>query len=89
MSVPITLPEGFVLVYGRGSTQSVSGIIPDNTSIRFGSIYQVWAGGEVFVYGGTSVMFNPDDAFCRLAWDGRPYTMIEYARLAGDDKLAP
>jgi len=88
-TLPFILPNGYVLVYGIGTIASTTGIVPNNDIFRFGAVSQVWAGGEVFVYAGTSVMFNENDVFCRLAYNNWPYTMIEAARLAGSEEPPP
>jgi len=86
--VPIILPVGFILVYGLGVEQSQSGITPENTVFKFGSVYQIWDGGEVFVYGGDSVMFKESDVTCRLAIGTDPnnvYTMIPARLVTRED----
>jgi hypothetical protein len=81
--LPISLPAGHVLVYGMGTTVSPSGV--ENTSasggLRWGNIYQIWDGGETYVYGGDNIMFKETDVVCRLAYGGIPYTLVP-ARLA-------
>lgn len=89
MALPIALPQGYVLIYGEGTQTGISGIVPNNSNIRFGEIYQVWAGGQTFVYEGTSVMFEEKNVLCRLAWNNWPYTMIEGAKLAGTEEAPP
>ena len=76
--LPIFLPNGYIAVYGAGSTVSPSGIsnITPQGVMRWGSVYQVWAGGETYVYGGDSVMFKETDVFCRLAYNTIPYTIL-------------
>lgn len=85
MSVPITLQEGQVLIYGRGTLEGFSGLQAENQIVKFGTIYQIWDGGEVFIYGGQSVFFNEKDVICRLAYNNYPYTLIEVAKLAGSE----
>ncbi len=85
MPVPITLQEGQVLIYGNGTEQGFSGLVPSNSVVKFGTIYQIWDGGEVFIYGGSSVFFNEKDVVCRLAYNNYPYTLIEVARVAGSE----
>lgn len=75
MSVPITLPSGYVLIYGR-YYPSNGGVYPDNDKWRFGTIYQVWDGGQVFVYGGDEVMFNTEAVLVTLNYNNNPYQMI-------------
>lgn len=82
-SLPFTLKAGQVLVYGMGTDVSPSGIsnISADGALRWGSIYQVWPGGETYIYGGDNVMFNENDVVCRLAYNNIPYTVVP-ARLA-------
>ena len=77
-SLPMFLPVGVIAVYGTGTTQSPSGIqnTSENGKMRWGNVYQIWNGGEVFVYGGDNVMFNTDDIICRLAYGNIPYTIV-------------
>lgn len=81
--LPISLATGHVLIYGLGSPNSPSGIsgVDADAPLRWGSVYQVWAGGETYIYGGDNVMFNENDVVCRLAYNGIPYTEVP-ARLA-------
>ena len=72
MSIPIALPNGYILVYGA-STQSPSGLVMDNSDFRFGSVYQIWSGGETYVYGGDNVMFNTNQVEARLAYPQGEY----------------
>lgn len=85
MSVPIVLPDGVVLIYKIGNVVSPSGMRTE-LDFKFASIYQVWAGGETFVYGGETVLYNSKDSVCRLSWDGDYYTMIEYDKIRGIDR---
>jgi hypothetical protein len=82
-ALPIILPSGTIAVYGMGTTLSPSGIsnINPDGQLRWGSVYQVWSGGETFVYGGDNVMFREEDIICRLAYGNIPYTIVP-ARLA-------
>ncbi len=72
MAVPIVLPSGYILVYGE-NIQSPSGMVVGNTNFRFGSVYQIWSGGETFVYGGDIVMFDRDKIETRLAYPTSEY----------------
>lgn len=76
MSVPIVLPVGVVLVYGWGNDNSQSGIIPFKQDYKFGNVYQIWNGGEVFIYGGTEVMWKDGTELARLTYAGNPYTQL-------------
>ena len=76
MSLPIVLPVGVVLVYGWGYDNSQSGIVPFTQHYKFGNVYQIWNGGEVFVYGGDEVMWKDGTEICKLTYGGRPYTEL-------------
>lgn len=75
-TIPIVLPAGSILIYGWGYEQSSNGIVPNNTIFKFGSVYQIWDGGAVFVYGGDEVMWKDGSETCKLAFDGKPFTQI-------------
>lgn len=91
MSLQIILPVGMLLIYGQGTEQSQTGIVPTNTNIKFGTVYQIWAGGESWIYAGvTSIMFKENDVVCRLAvTENNPndvYTMLP-ARLVTKENI--
>lgn len=69
MSLPITLPTGYIAIYGTGTPASPSGIanIDPSGALRWGSVYKVWDGGATYIYGNDNVMFKESDVFCRLA----------------------
>lgn len=86
------MPYGYLLVYGAGLAMGTSGIVPSNTDFKFGTVYQISERGGVWVEVGNSVMFNTNDAVCRLATssvDQYPYTFIEGAKLALIETPAP
>lgn len=76
-SLPIILPSGVVAIYGYGYTNSYNGIAPDNIIFKFGTVYDIWAGGAAYIYGGDQVMWKEGDEQCKLAYSGNPYTLIE------------
>jgi len=79
---PAILPVGYASIYGLGSYTSPSGaLVVADQDFRFGSVYGIYAGGEVFIYGGDVVMFREADVTYRYQVDGVPYTVIP-ARLA-------
>ena len=87
-SIPTILPTGVILIYGWGNEQSFSGIVPDNTDFVFGSVYNVWDGGRVYVYGGDEVMWKKGTEQARLIYQGNPYTQIP-ARLVSKQEIIP
>lgn len=84
MSLPIILPSGTVLVYGLGIS-SYNSVQAADPRVVFGSIYQVWAGGDPFYSANDYIMFD-----ARLAtvviYGNYPYTQVD-ARLA--TKMSP
>lgn len=88
MAIPAVLPNGMVLVYGWGHTQGISGIVPTTQRFLFATVYQIWDGGEVFVYGGDNVMWKEGDEYCKLTYANNPYTMIP-ARLVTKEFVLP
>ena len=87
--LPISLPPGHILVYGTGTTVSPSGIgnINPDGRLRWGSVYQIWDGGETYVYGGDNIMFNENDVVCRLAYGGIPYTQVPARLVTAQEPL--
>lgn len=80
-TIPIVLPAGMISVYGWGYEHSISGIVPDNINFKFGTVYQIWDGGATYVYGGDEVMWEEGTEQCKLAYGGKPFTILP-ARLA-------
>lgn len=82
--LPITLSAGQIAVYGPGD----SGIMPSGAvcpaNFLFGTVYNIWAGGEVFVYGNDTVFWKADNTQVRLATAGGIFTILP-ARLATKD----
>jgi hypothetical protein len=90
MAFSLNLPAGYIAVYGMGVSQGASGItgISATSNLKFGTIYNVWAGGETYVYGGDNVMFREQDVTCRVISEHNPYTILP-ARLATKEILPP
>jgi len=74
------LSPGVIAIYGWGYENSINALYPDNTIFKFGTIYQIWDGGAMYVYGGDEVMWREGTEQCKLAYGGNPYTLIQ-ARL--------
>lgn len=95
-SLPLILPNGIVLVYGWGyEGPGASGLTPDNTLFKFGTVYQIWDGGAVFVYNGDSIFWRDGDGsdpsgpvVCKLTYSGNPFTMLK-AKLVTKEILPP
>lgn len=85
-TLPITLPAGMIAVYGTGDT----GMMPSGATIptdyRFGSVYNIWAGGQTYVYGGDTVYWKESDTNVRLATAGGTFTLVP-ARLVTIDGI--
>jgi hypothetical protein len=87
-ALPIILPEGVIAVYGAGlATASVSGLV-STEGLLFGVVDKVWDGGEIFVYGGDSVMFSEKSIIGRLSYTSGTYTLVP-ARLVTKEEPAP
>lgn len=77
MSIPITLANGVVAIYGLGGYTSSSGaILAGDSDWRWGAVDSVYAGGEVFVYNGDNVMFKESQIITRLNYGSAVYTLI-------------
>lgn len=81
-TVPVKLGYGQVLIYGSGLATGVMGLQAETDLFRFGTIYQIYDGGEVFFRVGDSVMFKTDQIETRLDYQNYYYTLIDQARLA-------
>ena len=81
-TVPINLGYGQELIYGEGVAVGVMGVQSEQDRFRFGSIYQIYDGGEVFFAVGSSVMFDINQIETRLKYQNYYYTLIDQARLA-------
>lgn len=75
-NVKVILPNGYILVYGWGSPESQSGVAANTPGFLFGNVYQIWAGGETYVYGGDEVMWKEGDEYCKLTYSATPYVML-------------
>ncbi len=51
-------------------------ITPATTQIKFGTVYQIWGGGDQSFYFGEEVMWKDGDEYCKLTYSGNPYTQI-------------
>jgi hypothetical protein len=94
MSIGITLPPGFIAVYGQGLSSSPIGVtnLTPAGEMRWGSVYQIWDGGATYIYGGDSVMYKEKDVFCQLAAPspaGWTYTIIPARLVTKSDGVAP
>lgn len=81
-TVPINLGYGQVLIYGAGLATGVMGVRPEEDRFRFGTIYQIYEGGETYFSVGQSVMFDITQIEVKLDYQNYYYTLINQARLA-------
>lgn len=86
--LPINLPSGVIAVYGAGSITSQSGIISETEQWKYASVYQIWDGGQAFVYGGDMIMFKENMVLDRLVYEDSTYTLLP-ARLVTKEVIVP
>lgn len=77
MATPnVTLPYGYLFIYGIGVTTGLYGNQPTDQIFRFGTIYGVGVNmGSSIV--GQSVCFDSRNIVCQLAYNNYPYSVIE------------
>lgn len=75
VSLPFTLPQGKLSIYGLG-VNNLSGLRPNMPNIVFGTVNDVWAGGETYFYPGDWVLFDKSRADMVLYYGNDPYTII-------------
>lgn len=87
-TLPIVLASGTIAVYGIGTagTTPAGATLPEN--YRYGSVYNIWSGGETYVYGGNVVYWEEGTENVRLATAGGIYTILP-ARLVTKDNYIP
>lgn len=83
-SVPILLPYGFVGVYGIGNSVGVTGLQTTNIELRFATIYFIGVDMDSGIIG-NSVLYNPREEVCRLAWDNYPYPILYNNKIIGTE----
>lgn len=81
-TVPINLGYGQVLIYGAGLATGVMGVRPEEDRFRFGTIYQIYDGGEAYFSVGDSVMFDIEKIELKLEYLNYYYTLVNQAQLA-------
>lgn len=88
-TLPIILPAGMIAVYGigqKGATPA-GATLPNN--FVFASVYNVWAGGETYVYRGDVVSWEDNATYVRLATAGGTYTILPAKLATVDNYIAP
>lgn len=84
---PFALPVGILSIYGVGEMNSASGIV-GNTNMRFGSVYQIFDGGQGYFSVGQKIKFNKNDVNEVLVYNGVRWTLLP-VWLVSDDSPAP
>lgn len=90
MSLPVVLSNGTIAVYGSGvigstpQTAMPSGAILE-PNYRYGTVYNIWAGGQPYVYGGDVVSWKEGDQITRIATANNITYTILPARLVTID----
>jgi len=89
-TLPISLPNGIVAIYGIGVTgRTPSGLLIEE-NFRYGTVYNFWDGGASYVYGNDVVVFKEGEQYCRVVTsDNNPWTLIEFAKLVTDNIITP
>lgn len=92
MSIPTVLAAGTLAVYGIGAkattpqTAMPSGLILEE-NYRYGTVYQIWDGGQPYVYGGDVVYWKDGNQISRLVTqENTTYTILP-AQLVTKDNL--
>ena len=77
MTPSVSLPYGFVFVYGTGTDIGLAGNYATDTVFKFGTIYGVGVnmGSEII---GNSICFDSRKVVCQLAWANYPYSVVNY-----------
>ena len=79
-----------IAVYGPGDNAGITpagAVVPD--SFLFGTVYNIWAGGETYIYGGDLVMWKKGDEVVRLATTGGDYTVLPARLVTVDNFVLP
>jgi hypothetical protein len=90
MALPIKLSVGQIAVYGDGNEA-----VTDNGTViqgnqRYGTVYNIWAGGETYVYGNDKIIFYESDVVCRVVTSNNlTYTILPAARIVTEDIVVP
>ena len=90
MSVPISLPYGFLAVYGTGTANGrLNPTLTTSIDInRFATVYFVGVNMGTDQIG-QSILFNSTDQVCQLAWDNYPYTVLPADKIIGTETFIP
>lgn len=76
MALPGYLGQGFVSLYGIGTTTGVSGIeAPEG--FLFSTIDGVWNSGNVAAQVGDNILYKTEDVHCRIVWDNATIVLLK------------
>lgn len=79
MSLPATLSQGILSIYGGGSDVGVSGISVLNNYFYFGIVNQVSIYSSFSIY--DNILFSEDAIKARLLFSDYPYTLIDETKV--------
>lgn len=79
MSLPATLSQGIVSIYGGGSDVGVSGISVLNSAFYFGVVDQVSIYSSFSIY--DNILFPEDAIKARLLFSDYPYTLLDETKV--------
>jgi hypothetical protein len=87
-ATPLSLQVGMAAIYGIGYEGITAQGVKPPAGFKIGSIYQIWDGGENYIYSGQAI-FKEGDQYCRIVTSNNlTYTIIEYAKLAVEPTVA-
>jgi hypothetical protein len=79
MSLPATLSQGIISIYGGGSDFGVSGISVLNSRFYFGVVDQVNIYSSFLIY--DNILFSEDAIVARLLFIDYPYTLLDETKV--------
>jgi len=83
---PVYLGEGQIAIYGLGSQDPVSDLVPPE-GFLWGTVYHIFNGGGINVVEGDTVLFNNEKISCRLAVPSGRYTLIKEEAIIATEKI--
>jgi len=89
MTIPsVTLPYGYLFVYGRGVNIGIYGNEFTNQIFKFATIYGVGVNMGTSIIG-QSVGFDTRGVVCELAWENYPYSVVEATAIIATEIPVP
>lgn len=83
-TVPISLPYGYIGVYGLGNSIGATGLRTGDTLNRFATIYFIGVGMNSALVG-NSIVYNSENEVCRLVWDNFYYPVVPANKIIGTE----